>query len=622
MTTDDKSDATLVKDVLAGEKDAFSTLVRRYQNYAYGVALGVLADFDLARDVVQEAFLRSCHDLAKLREPERFSGWLGGIVRHTALRAVRELERVKALAFELSQSVESHAPVHSPAHVAEQAEQKLMMHEALRRLPPKNREAVCLHYLSDLSYAEVAHALGVSEATVLGRLQRGRAQLKKELSMIEETFKREGLPKDFAAEVKRLLDTAARSAREREQAIQRLAEIGEPAVDPLVEALPDPRPIIRRVAARALCRIGDARALGPILRALFAGDYWLHNTVFRGGSILHIPGARDELLRIAGEGCSGDQYWAIQALGYAMDDREAWDLLLGVFRNPQANNRGAALGALCRLRPEFACQLIVEGLRDPQIRRLSGYAWWEAFKRGLVPPLNVCLGGFARDVAPNGRFMAALLALRHGEAGIEALQVLLQSGSPLEQEAAALALARAGREEAFGVLLRHLQQGGQETKWGRILARELVRNFTAQLLQWVESERPKLSSHPELAWAVAQAQLVAGQATRADMVDFGSPTVRADALRKLAVESGLAALPQLRRSLADGTPKKLAREAFWQMHALGPAAEPVALEMLDSELWTERKAAICLLRRWGKLTPEQKAQALTDTHVAVRHAAG
>jgi DNA-directed RNA polymerase specialized sigma24 family protein len=54
---DGKPDAELVSDSLAGDREAFSALVRKYQVYAYGVAISTVSDFDLARDVVQEAFL-------------------------------------------------------------------------------------------------------------------------------------------------------------------------------------------------------------------------------------------------------------------------------------------------------------------------------------------------------------------------------------------------------------------------------------------------------------------------------------------------------------------------------------------------------------------------------------
>ena len=57
------------------------------------------------------------------------------------------------------------------------------------------------------------------------------------------------------------------------------------------------------------------------------------------------------------------------------------------------------------------------------------------------------------------------------------------------------------------------------------------------------------------------------------------------------------------------------------MLRLGDAALPMAMEMLGSAHWTERKAAVCLLRRWGRLTPEHKARAESDPHIAVGHAA-
>jgi len=396
-----------------------------------------------------------------------------------------------------------------------------------------------------------------------------------------------------------------------------------PAVDPLCEAMGDPRVIVRRLAAGALCRIGDARALRPVMRALYAGDYWLFNTVFRAGHILRIPGAREELLRIVKEGEFNDRYWAIQALGHAKGDAEVWDCLQGLFRDTKGNAtiRSDALAALCRLRPDLAGRLVVDALRDRHIRRISGWAWWLALKDGLVPPLEVCLGGFRQDVAPNARFIAGQLVLRHGEAGVQALRQLLVSDVPVERETAAVALARQKHAGAFEVLAASLQRGGHERKWGRILARSLVRNFAGRLVEWVRTGAPDPSSSQELAWAVARARLATGEATPADLVEHGPPTLRADALRKVVGEVGRAALPELRRCLAEGKPKKLAREAFWRMHALGAAAEPVARDMLSSSLWTERKAAVSLLRRWGKLTPRQKAECRRDPHVAVRHAA-
>ena len=623
MTSDDKTDAALVQDVLAGEKDAFSTLVRRYQNYAFGVALGVLADFDLARDVVQEAFLRSYHDLAKLREPERFGGWLGGIVRHTALRAVRELERVKALADELSQHLAVADPVRSPACLVEEAEQKLMMHEALRRLPPSNREAVCLHYLSGWSYADIARSLGVTEATVLGRLQRGRAQLKKELAMIEETFQREGLPRDFSTEVKRLLDAAEHSARERQQAIRRLAEIGEPAVDSLLQALPDARASIRRVAASALCRIGDARALGPILRLLYTQDGLLLSDVYLSGQVLKIPGVKAELLTILRERKPVDQWCLLQALSHVAQDAEVHVELLRLFRDPQSDwgARLHALQAVCFACPDEAQELVVEALHEPEVRQRSGWAWYIAVRLGLKVPLEICRRGLAREVAALGRHNAAALMLRHGDEGRRTLEQLLQTGSSAERAAVALALAQQQHPAAFEPLIEELASGYREKKWVRRVAGVLAANFPERLAIWARANEQQVASCPPLAWALARVRLDAGAPTADDLCRVGPPSVRAANLRRRARDSGQATLPGLRACLRENKPHKVAQEAFRQMLRLGDAALPVAVEMLESDHWTERKAAVCLLRRWGKLTSDQKARALADTHIAVCHAA-
>ena len=98
IAMDEQTDADMVADVLAGQRDVFASLVRKYQAHAYGTAIGILSDFELARDVVQEAFLAAYRDLRKLREPDRFAGWLHGIVRNRARSALRELRRVQELA--------------------------------------------------------------------------------------------------------------------------------------------------------------------------------------------------------------------------------------------------------------------------------------------------------------------------------------------------------------------------------------------------------------------------------------------------------------------------------------------------------------------------------------------
>ena len=86
----EKSDATLVADVLNGRTEAFEDLVHRHQHYAYGTAISVLSDFEMAQDVVQEAFLAVWRQSNSFR-PDKGSAraWLFSIVRHRVIDVTR-----------------------------------------------------------------------------------------------------------------------------------------------------------------------------------------------------------------------------------------------------------------------------------------------------------------------------------------------------------------------------------------------------------------------------------------------------------------------------------------------------------------------------------------------------
>src|SRR5258708_3587178 len=69
-----------VRRAQAGDLAAYGWIVRRFQDMAVGYAATILGDFHLAEDAAQEAFLEAWRDLALLREPAAFAGWLRKIV--------------------------------------------------------------------------------------------------------------------------------------------------------------------------------------------------------------------------------------------------------------------------------------------------------------------------------------------------------------------------------------------------------------------------------------------------------------------------------------------------------------------------------------------------------------
>jgi len=200
----ERTDTALVESALAGETDAFCTLVRRYQDHVYGVALGILAEFHAALDAAQEAFLCAYCDLRKLRDPARFGAWLCGIARNTAFEVRRDRHRQASLA---RKAADVTAPETAPSthQLAEENETRAQVQQALRRVGEKDREALTLCYADGLSYAQISDFLNISVGTLKGRLQRGRAALRKELVMVDRVCKQNAPDEAFARSLERAI---------------------------------------------------------------------------------------------------------------------------------------------------------------------------------------------------------------------------------------------------------------------------------------------------------------------------------------------------------------------------------------------------------------------------------
>jgi RNA polymerase sigma-70 factor (ECF subfamily) len=180
---DGAPDKELVLRFRRGETAAFDALVARYVRLAGAVAYAVLGDFEAAADVVQEAFLKVHGALAELREPEKFKGWLHGVVRTTALDALRKQKRARSSSLEAIEGHEDLVPdaARGPAPRAEKKELEERVLRAIQGLPENYREVVIMKYLDERSYKEIAETLGITVETIESRLFRARKLLKSAL---------------------------------------------------------------------------------------------------------------------------------------------------------------------------------------------------------------------------------------------------------------------------------------------------------------------------------------------------------------------------------------------------------------------------------------------------------
>jgi RNA polymerase sigma factor (sigma-70 family) len=219
---------TLIHRARAADLDAFTELTRRYQNLAFGYAFSLLGDFHLAQDAVQEAFIAAYFGLAQLAEPAAFPGWLRGIVRHQCYRILRKhpFELVP-----LEHAAEIAAETGEPERHLVQQETRDAVLAAINALPRAQREVVTLYYLQEYSQQEVAGFLGLPVSTVNNRLHAARQRLTRRMlqmaaeygpikrrealklltatpvlaTALQDAFKEQGLPDDFAARIGKLL---------------------------------------------------------------------------------------------------------------------------------------------------------------------------------------------------------------------------------------------------------------------------------------------------------------------------------------------------------------------------------------------------------------------------------
>lgn len=148
---------------------------------SYGRLVGqiyvVTGSLPEAEEVVQEAFLRALARWRHIREYDVPEAWVRRVAHNLAINEVRRARsRLKALT-RLGRPAEQDVPMPDDA---------VVLVAALRRLPPGHRQAVLLHHALDLPVEEVAEQLGVSPATVRGRLFRARARLRQLLPAMGE----------------------------------------------------------------------------------------------------------------------------------------------------------------------------------------------------------------------------------------------------------------------------------------------------------------------------------------------------------------------------------------------------------------------------------------------------
>ncbi len=183
------ADEDLAARFAAGDTAAFETLVNRYAKPVFNFALSFLGDGDDADEAAQLVFLQMYQSLARARLDSPLKPWIYQIARNKCIDLWRKRRTISLSHDDPDDDSEGEGgerdvadPAPLPEEIAERADLQAVLRRTINALPVNYRIAVTLRYVNELSFAEIAKAMGVPENTAKTYFQRAKKLLREQLA--------------------------------------------------------------------------------------------------------------------------------------------------------------------------------------------------------------------------------------------------------------------------------------------------------------------------------------------------------------------------------------------------------------------------------------------------------
>jgi RNA polymerase sigma-70 factor (ECF subfamily) len=167
-------DRTLVKLAKRGNRAAFGKLVLRYREKILNLAYDFLGDYENARDVAQDVFVKSWRNIRDFEEKSKFSSWLYRIAINTCLDAQKKIKKKRELPV-ANQNLDGNESSIIQQDWTGSIDDELA--SALKQLSQNQRTAIILRYFHDKSVHDIAEVIDCSDATVRIHLHRAIQKL-------------------------------------------------------------------------------------------------------------------------------------------------------------------------------------------------------------------------------------------------------------------------------------------------------------------------------------------------------------------------------------------------------------------------------------------------------------
>lgn len=183
---------------LSGRASAFQVLSERHGARIYNFILRQVRDRELARDLVQETFLRVVKNAASFRAQSKFTTWLYTIARNQCIDALRKARHRRHVPLDKPLSKENEAGAtlldmvadDRPGQASQTRDRRFVaaLEGALGELPDEQREVFLMREIEGLKFREIAEVIGIPENTVKSRMRYALEALRGHLAEFADSY--------------------------------------------------------------------------------------------------------------------------------------------------------------------------------------------------------------------------------------------------------------------------------------------------------------------------------------------------------------------------------------------------------------------------------------------------
>ncbi|MHB1050468.1 MAG: RNA polymerase sigma factor [Bacteroidota bacterium] len=159
---DQSDEQELIREFNRGNDQAFNQLVLRYQEKVYWIVRRMISDHDEANDLTQNIFIKAYHSLYSFKGNSTFYTWLYRIAVNLTLNEIRRKKIRQIFSLEREEPLQIASKDDQPLEQLEKSEQKMIIRQAIDRLPEKQKLVFVLRYYEELPYDEISKILKTS----------------------------------------------------------------------------------------------------------------------------------------------------------------------------------------------------------------------------------------------------------------------------------------------------------------------------------------------------------------------------------------------------------------------------------------------------------------------------